>query len=141
MAESKYSLEGVYPSRVYCSRVEGTFYIVKPDIKPKDGLDRWLEVQVYQVNLDSRSSYQDTYQVYLEGTRRTDKESLIKAGQLHIGELWGTHTIIKKGVSPSWHEIEKYKSAFRGTGCLLYFALLLSPLFLWVFYCQLYWVV
>ena len=73
------------------------------------------KVQVFQVYLHPQTNPNETYQVFNLGPRRPDRETGLRI----VGVHWGTHTIIEPNANLSWADIQKYKTAFQGTGCLL----------------------
>lgn len=114
MASSRYQLPGAFHSRVYRSNVTGAFFILVPDVGPGD--PGRFETQVFQVHHDPRSDSSATYQVFRMGERRTDLEVGLR---IAVGVPWGTHTIIEPGANVDWGQIERFKTQFRGAGCLI----------------------
>lgn len=112
MAKSRYELAGAFHSRVYRSNNSSEFFILVPDL---DGSEPGrLETQVFQVEVDPRSSSSETYQVFRKVGRRIDLENGLRL----VGIPWGIHTILEPGADPKWEDVEKFKMQFEGTGCV-----------------------
>lgn len=102
----------LYYAKVFLDRQTGEYFTPASDGPP---YTRWR-----QVSLDlRRCSLNDTFLVFSEGELRHDMDN-----RLFAGTFGGTHTIIRKGASPGLSEIERFRTSFSGTGCLLFLAAL-----------------
>ncbi len=114
MTTSLDKVDGAFHSRVYRSTISGECFILLPDVAPGD--PRRFDTQVYQVDRDPRSADSDTYQVFRMVRRREELEQGVRLVGIH----WGTHTILEPAAEPPWDEVQRFKSRFEGTGCVLF---------------------